>query len=192
MADNLKQLITDVVTGLDQSVTELYPLVDSQVVDSAVGVWLDLLGGLVGCKPRTTSTGFQNYTDTQYRKIVKAKIAINNDGATHNNLANVVRYSVMLTDSQDWDAVKDNEVPMQFDNANVFIDLQNVTVNDSDSSSIREFIPAGVGLWLKVVPEIPFIVADLTDTPVEPDEGDGLASIPDSEPRQAGELAYYI
>ena len=77
MADNLKQLITDVVTGLDQSVTELYPLVDSQVVDSAVGVWLDLLGGLVGCKPRTTSTGFQNYTDTQYRKIVKAKIAIN-------------------------------------------------------------------------------------------------------------------
>ena len=189
MADNLKQLITDVITGLDESVQDLYPFINTQMVDLAYGVWLDMLGEYVGCKPRTRD-GDGNYylSDDAYRDIVLAKVRINNDGATANNIANMVRYTVLLTDTNDWDSVKDVEVPMYFDNANIYISLS--TTNEGDSNSIREFIPVGVGLYINYSTDNPFIVSDLTDDPVSPIEGDGLSDL--DAPDVGGELSYFI
>ena len=159
------------------------------MVDTATGVWLDMLGELAGCKPRTQfDNGSYNYTDTQYRKIVQAKIKINNGGATAENVADAVRYSIYLTDDKDWDSVKDSLVPMEFGNANIFINLS--VGSEGESTTIRQFIPAGVGLWVIFSPEYPFIVSDLTDSPVDPIEGGGCGDLEDET--AGGELSYFI
>lgn len=195
MAENLKNLITDYVNELNDSVLELSPIVDTQIVATARGVWLDFLADLVGCKPRTK--GLDNsYTmnDVAYRTLINARIDMNKGGATLENMANVIRYTIYLTDDNDWDSVKDIvDFEMKSEDANLFVDLNNIVLTSSEGSArlsaVLDMMPAGVGLWMLSVPSNPFIVSDQDNLPPLP-YGGGCSSVYDSN--AGGELAFFI
>jgi len=196
MAENLIKLVTDMVSGLDESARALLPAVDTQMLDSAYGVWLDYLGFLVGCKPRTI--GLNNtYTlnDASYRTLIEAKIAINNGGGTINNFANVVRYTTYLTTYGDWESVKDEPVEMIANNASVFIILRDASL--SKVSGLLDYLPAGVGLLVQFIPDNPFAVSDL-DNPTPEPTGGGCGSTGDpwspDDPfvGAGGNLSYFL
>jgi hypothetical protein len=129
------------VEGLNDTLTDITPIVNTQLLETAKGVWLDFLGNLVGCRPRTIGiNNTYSLTDAQYRKVVEAKIEINNGGATPANIANTVRYAVYLTDDNDWDAVKDIPVKMVDSNANIFIEIQDVNISDVSDRVLSVFV----------------------------------------------------
>lgn len=78
---------------LEESVAveeQLTLLRDNRSVDTATGIVLDLLGGLVG-EPRSGAT------DDDYRRLVRARIAINRSSGVVENVLRVVR--LVLDDS---------------------------------------------------------------------------------------------
>lgn len=189
MAKQLLNLITDVVTTLDTSIGELTPIVDTQMVNSAEGLWLDFLADLVGCRPRVSGiNNSSTITDFNFRKMILAKISINNGGATIENIANTIRYVVFLNDDNDWDAVKDRYVDITVENAKIFVNAPEVKY--SQLSTIREFMPIGVGLLFHYIPDNSFVVSDPNHTPPYPINTGGCGTLNDLT--IGGKLSYLI
>jgi hypothetical protein len=159
MAQNLIKLIDSFIDQSKDTQDHLFSLCDIYDIDKANGYWLDRLNDLIGGTIRKPNT----YSDTNLRSRMKAKVSINRDAGTISALLDAVRYYLLLNDINSWSEVKDITIPYIIRNGNVYISVTSSNINRSKIGEIISFAPAGVGVYLELVPEFPFGFTDDSD-----------------------------
>ena len=190
MATNLITLITDVLGGLEDTVSTMEPIIDTLVIDRAEGIWLDTIGTIVGCPPRTRNIdGTSPVTDAEYRTRINVQIGLNNGGSTMEVITNAVRFYLYLyadDTANTWEGVKAETVNITSDKATLVINTKS-GASSKYVGEIKKFLPVGVGLYILQIPENPFVVSKIGGS-----YGFGGGCGTKYNPNAGGALAYFV
>ncbi len=168
--DNFKSVYEVLLAQVQDCENELFELLELLDINTASGLWLDVIGAILGVERLNT-------TDAVYRALIKAQIGINNSEGTVNEVVSIFK---ILTNSTD---VLLNEL----DYASIVI-MGNGSPDVSIEYLITGLIQKAVGAAIKVEAGIweddGFTIGSSTDSTAL---GDGFSST--SLPTQGGKLA---
>lgn len=174
MADKLISLCENFVTERTQLTTTFEDIRTILDVDNTSGVWLDIVGTIVGEAPRLWSGVTPAISDTDYRVLIKNRIALNSGNGTMEDVIRAIRRFLL-------DAGSTPPTDMiTTDNANIFVDypddlpesandLKEKLVSLRDKCGhISDFVAAGIGLYVYAYFHEPFTIYE---------SGDGLIGV---------------
>ena len=170
--DNIQKIIEDMKFLFD--------------LDRSYGIWLDMLGELVGETPRIWEGGIPDISDSEYQDRIRVKITLNGGfGTIENILMAIRRYSLLDHSNGYWTDVENVKVLTTQYWANVLAEVYEG--NQDLVNNIGDHICAGVGLQLITIPKNVFTIGDDTGTVTEPGKSGGLGD--ENDPDAGGALA---
>ena len=140
MAEKLIELVGVLNQEWDNLETELEKIGNVINLDTAVGASLDVCGSIVG---ETRITGD---SDGYYRERIRRKIQLNSG---HGDIETVIAACTHYTTA--------TQVTILEYEAKIYAQLQGVTdISDDNIQRIKQYVAAGVGLFIIAVPFNPF------------------------------------
>jgi hypothetical protein len=189
MAENLTKLLESMVSDLNISYDEILKFQDPLNYSQATGVWLDYIASIVGEEPREwdVNTNTPSVSDEEYRKLIGVKISLNNgSGGTEDVITAVRRYALM--GSGDWDSVKDAQFTISEQQATIYIDV--VNGNHEEAYRVKQYVSAGVGLFLATTTSTPFAFSSLDPNYVPGTGPMGFSNL--TTPTDGGNLKFFL
>jgi len=168
--DNFKSVIEGIAEMVQDSEDDFYPVLELLDINNATGLWLDLLGSILGQKRLGLG-------DAIYRSLIYSKIGRNTSNGTY---ANIVSVFIALTEST-------SITFKELDYASISL-LGNSLPDPTVQDLLKEYMQAVVLAGVKVSEigyqyDNPFIIASLTV--LNPDGG-GFSSL--ASPTSGGQL----
>lgn len=172
MATKLIHLIESTNALLNESIVPLRSIEEAYDIDKAEGFWLDMLNFLIDGTVRPTGA----YSDSELRKRMKVKIALNAGSGTTESVISAVRYFLLLDDISSWTSVSTEKVSLKYSGADIIIELESAIIKSRDRlREIQNFIPVGVGLYIvEFTPNNTFTVSTADGAALELSDTKGI------------------
>jgi len=132
---NLEAFVTIIAEAAQQLEDGIYPLLLGRMIDTAIGVQLDMIGRIVR-QPRN------GLSDEQYRLRLKVRIATNRSRGTLNELLNIVALALLPDVAL---VVATPQYP-----AAIFFDIRDLPVSAELASTIISFLRDGASAGVQI------------------------------------------